>query len=154
MKTDQSMSVFWGKPIKAINRINLYRSIAENLRLLRTLTGVSQQQAVGFIHVNRSTYSCYELGESKPPLDVLCALAEYFDVNPGYLTGPKKSDPGTGFIRFYSIEINARNPPCHSNSAGSLRFFDTRILFLRYDLHSNPLRLRIRITHTTITEQK
>lgn len=100
MKTDQSMSAFWGKPTKAMNGINIYRSIAEKIRLLRTLTGVSQQQVADFIHVNRSTYSYYELVESKPPLDVLCALARYFDVNLGYLTGTEKIRPGH---KFYTL---------------------------------------------------
>lgn len=83
-----------------MNGINIYRCIAEKLRLLRTLTGVSQQQVAGFIHVNRSTYSYYELGESKPPLDVLCALAEYFDVNLGYLTGTEGIRP---VHKFYTL---------------------------------------------------
>lgn len=99
MKTDRSMSASWGKPIKAMNGINIYRSIAEKLRLLRTLEGVSQQQVADSVHVNRSTYSYYELGESKPPLDVLCALAEYFDVNLGYLIGTEGIRPGHKFYR-------------------------------------------------------
>lgn len=78
----------------------IYRNVAEKLRLLRTLTGVSQQQVADYIHVNRSTYSYYELGESKPPLDVLCALAEFFDVNLGYLTGTEKIRHGH---KFYTL---------------------------------------------------
>lgn len=100
MKTVQFMSAFWGKPIKAMNGINIYRSIAEKLRLLRTFTGVSQQQVADYIHVNRSTYSYYELGESKPPLDVLCALAEYFNVNLGYLMGIEEIRAGH---KFYTL---------------------------------------------------
>lgn len=78
----------------------IYRNVAEKLRLLRTLTGVSQQQVADYIHVNRSTYSYYELGESKPPLDILCALAEYFDVDLGYLTGTEEIRHGH---KFYTL---------------------------------------------------
>lgn len=78
----------------------IYRNVAETLKLLRTLTGVSQQQVADVIHVNRSTYSYYELGANKPPLDVLCALAEYYDVNLGFLTGTEEIRPGH---KFYTL---------------------------------------------------
>ncbi len=77
----------------------IYRNVAEKLRLLRTLTGVSQQRVADYIHVNRSTYSYYELGANKPPLDVLCALAEYFDINLSYLTGTEGIRPGHKFYK-------------------------------------------------------
>ncbi len=83
-----------------MNGIDIYRNIAEKLRLLRTLEGVSQQQVADELHVNRSTYSYYELGESKPPLDALCAFAEYFEVNIGYLTGAEEIRPGH---KFYAL---------------------------------------------------
>ena len=78
----------------------IYRNVSEKLKLLRTLTGVSQQQVADVIHVNRSTYSYYELGANKPPLDVLCALAEYYDVNLGFLTGTEEIRPGH---KFYTL---------------------------------------------------
>lgn len=77
----------------------IYCNVAEKLRLLRTLTGVSQQQVADVIHVNRSTYSYYELGANKPPLDVLCALAEYYEVNIGYLIGTEEIRPGHKFYK-------------------------------------------------------
>ena len=83
-----------------MNGTDIYRNIAEKLRLLRTLEGVSQQQVADFIHVNRSTYSYYEIGENKPPLDVLCALAEYFNVNLGYLMGTEEIRAGH---KFYTL---------------------------------------------------
>ncbi len=89
-----------GKRVIAMNGLNIYHNVAENLKLLRTLEGVSQQQIAHSIHVNRSTYSYYELEESKPPLDILCALAEYFDVNLGYLTGTEEIRPGH---KFYTL---------------------------------------------------
>lgn len=86
-----------------MNGLDVYHNVAEKLRILRTLEGISQQKIADSIHVNRSTYSYYELGESKPPLDALYALAEYFEVNIGYLIGTEEIRPGH---KFYTLLKN------------------------------------------------
>lgn len=88
--------------------LDVYRNITEKLKLLRTLEGLSQQHVADRLHISRSTYSYYELGESKPPLDALCALAEYFEVNIGYLIGTEEIRLGHKFYKSWRSTRVAR----------------------------------------------
>lgn len=56
-------------------------SIGENLKKLREDSGFSQKQIADAIHVDRSTYTNYELGKICPPLNMIYRLAKAFDVD-------------------------------------------------------------------------
>ena len=55
------------------------------IRDLRTDRGLTQEQVATFLHVSQNTYSQYEIGTSRFPLDVVVKLAEYYGVSVDYL---------------------------------------------------------------------
>jgi len=60
---------------------NQNNHIGENLRKLREGCGFSQKQVADAIHVDRSTYTNYELGKICPPLNMIYRLAAAFRVD-------------------------------------------------------------------------
>ena len=52
----------------------------KNLKLLRKLKGVSQQDVADYVGVTQSGYQKYETGQREPPIEVLKKLSEYFGV--------------------------------------------------------------------------
>ena len=54
------------------------------LRKARNLTQAHMAEALG---MNRSTYTCYEIGTSMPNITTLCQIADMFQVNLDYLLG-------------------------------------------------------------------
>lgn len=55
------------------------------IRDLRTDRGLTQEAVANYLHVKQNTYSQYEVGTTRFPLDVVVKLAEYFDVSVDYL---------------------------------------------------------------------
>ncbi len=55
--------------------------IGENLRRLREGCGFSQKQVADAVHIDRSTYTNYELGKICPPLNMVYRLANAFHVD-------------------------------------------------------------------------
>lgn len=60
------------------NQINF----ARNLRILRDMNEMSQQDLADQIHVARQTVSTWELGGGKPDIYLLCELCELFSIEP------------------------------------------------------------------------
>ena len=54
--------------------------IASNIRFLRQLRGLSQEQLAEDLRVTRSRIGGYEEGRNEPPIDLLIRLSEYFHV--------------------------------------------------------------------------
>lgn len=54
--------------------------IGQNLRLLCKFCGFSQKEVAAALQIDRSTYSCYELGRTDPPLQKLVLLADCYGV--------------------------------------------------------------------------
>ena len=52
------------------------------LKKLRLKCGLSQQAVANALHINRATYSYYELGETAPDFQRLLDLARVFDISP------------------------------------------------------------------------
>ena len=61
--------------------------IATRIRHLRTTRHLSQVQLSMALHISNTTLSGYELGKSVPNVDMLCVIADYFDVTLDYLVG-------------------------------------------------------------------
>ena len=61
--------------------------LAENLRILRKKHQLTQAQMAVLLEVDRSAYSCYETGKTRPDYEKLVALADYFGVTTDYLLG-------------------------------------------------------------------
>ena len=57
------------------------------IRDLRNDHGLTQKQIAKLLNVSQNTYSQYEIGVSRFPLDVVVNLAEYYNVSVDYLVG-------------------------------------------------------------------
>ena len=54
---------------------------------MRNDHGLTQKQIAKLLSVSQNTYSQYEIGVSRFPLDVVVKLAEYYNVSVDYLVG-------------------------------------------------------------------
>ena len=61
-----------------------YRARIHKLRTQRNLT---QRKVAGDLGIAPRTYSDYETGRCKIPLDMLISLARYYDVDLNYIAG-------------------------------------------------------------------
>ena len=72
------------KKKSSIHRLSMY---SKRIRNLREDNDMSQLQTAKIIHVGQRTYSDYELGKTRIPVDSLIKLAEYYDVDMNYICG-------------------------------------------------------------------
>ncbi len=54
---------------------------------MRNDHGLTQKQIAKLLSVSQNTYSQYEIGVSRFPLDAVVKLAEYYNVSVDYLVG-------------------------------------------------------------------
>ena len=59
----------------------------ERIRDLRIDHGLTQKQIAKLLNVSQNTYSQYEVGITRYPLDAVITLAKYYDVSIDYLVG-------------------------------------------------------------------
>ena len=59
--------------------------------------GLTQQQVAEYLNVKQNTYSQYEIGVLNYPIDVLCRLADLYQVSVDYLLG--RTDEKTPYPR-------------------------------------------------------
>lgn len=59
----------------------------EIIRGLREDNDLNQQYVADVIHVAQTTYSDYENGKVRIPIESLIRLAKYYDVDMNYITG-------------------------------------------------------------------
>ena len=57
------------------------------IRDMRTDRGLTQTDVANLLHVSQNTYSQYEIGITRYPLDVVVKLAEFYGVSVDYLVG-------------------------------------------------------------------
>lgn len=60
--------------------------IKKRLRELRIEIGLTQEQLSEIVNISRQSYAKYEDG-TKPPIDVLIALSDYYDVSLDFIVG-------------------------------------------------------------------
>ena len=65
----------------------IIKEFADRLKELRTERGLTQTKLAIAIGVNKSLIAKYELWTSRPRLNTICRLADYFDVSVDYLLG-------------------------------------------------------------------
>ena len=65
-------------------RVSAY---AQRIRDLREDHDLSQQEIADMIHVGQRTYSDYELGNVRVPVDTLIKLAKFYDTDMNYICG-------------------------------------------------------------------
>lgn len=68
----------------------------EQLKILRTQKGVSQQKVADYLEITRQAYSNYENGNRDPDNETLLKLGEYFGVSVDYLLRGKEPAPTSG----------------------------------------------------------
>lgn len=59
----------------------------ERIRALREDRDLNQKTVANAIHVAQTTYSDYEKGKVRIPIDCLVELAKFHDVDMNYITG-------------------------------------------------------------------
>ena len=59
----------------------------EAIRNLRIDSGYTQKQIAELLNIKQNTYSQYELGVLRYPVDVLIKLADFYGVSVDYLLG-------------------------------------------------------------------
>ncbi len=59
----------------------------ERIRALREDNDLKQHQIAELLHIGQKTYSDYELGKTRIPLESIIILAEYYDVDLNYICG-------------------------------------------------------------------
>lgn len=59
--------------------------LADNLRLLRNIKGVSQESIAKELHMSRSCYNYIENGVHMPDFVTLCQISEYYNVSLDYM---------------------------------------------------------------------
>lgn len=59
----------------------------EVIRSLREDHDLNQTQVANIIHVAQTTYSDYEKGKVRMPVECIIALAEFYNVDMNYITG-------------------------------------------------------------------
>lgn len=68
------------KSKKGASRKNLQKQLSASLRTLRLNVDMKQETLAEFLHISRSTYSCYETGCSVPSVFTLYSLCQLYDV--------------------------------------------------------------------------
>ena len=58
-----------------------------NLKELRIIKELSQQEVADYLHCSVVSYSRYETGNRSPSLEMLVKIADFFDVTVDYLLG-------------------------------------------------------------------
>ena len=59
----------------------------DRIRSLREDADKTQGQIAALLHIGQKTYSDYELGKIRIPVDSLLLLARYYDVSMDYICG-------------------------------------------------------------------
>lgn len=59
----------------------------QRIRDLREDSDLNQTQVATILHVGQTTYSDYEKGKVRMPIEHLITLAKYYDVNLDFLVG-------------------------------------------------------------------
>ena len=62
-----------------------HKYISKNLRLLRYIKGLSQEQAADMLHMSRSCYCTLENGLKMPDIITLYDISTFYDISLDYL---------------------------------------------------------------------
>ena len=60
---------------------------AERVRAPREDSDKTQAEIAGLLNIGQKTYSDYELGKTRIPIDSLIVLAKFYDVDMDYICG-------------------------------------------------------------------
>lgn len=63
------------------------KEIGQRMRALRESINTSQDRLAVILNTTQSSINRYENDQAKPPIDLLCRYADYFDVSLDYICG-------------------------------------------------------------------
>ena len=86
----------------------------ERIKALRSDHDLNQTQVARAIHVAQTTYSDYEKGKVRIPVECLIQLAKFYDVDMNYITG---------------VSDTLRSSPTHEPDVLPLSFPKAAVLF-------------------------
>jgi transcriptional regulator with XRE-family HTH domain len=81
--------------------------LRKQIEFLRRKKGWSQAELANRLHISPSTIGMYEQGRREPPIDILVAMSNEFDVSIDYLiTGTYRISAGTetNFVKDRNVE--------------------------------------------------
>ena len=75
---------------------------ASIVKKLRKENGLTQQQVADFLHMDRSTYAYYELGQTKPTIEFMAGLSRLYKIRLNELIeeAPAEQSHGCSEMRF------------------------------------------------------
>ena len=79
----------------------------ERIREIREDNSLTQQKIADLLHIGQRTYSDYESGKTRIPIDNLLILAKFYDVSLDYITGA--SNIKTAYPKKWVCEIKSVN---------------------------------------------
>lgn len=99
----------------------------ERLKTLRITNKLRQQDLANLLGITVSAYGNYELGQREPSLNMLCTLADYFNVSVDYLLGHDSEKEMPAFQR--KTEIQAYFDELSPYEQGEVMGYIKRILY-------------------------
>ena len=66
----------------------------ERIRAIREDHSLTQQKIADLLHIGQRTYSDYESGRTRIPIDSLLKLAKYYDFSMDYISGASNINTG------------------------------------------------------------
>lgn len=82
-------------------------TMSKNMRTLRMLTGVNQEDIANHLSLCRTAYYAIESGVRQPDFETLRKLAEFYNVNMSYIISYDIADQMLNMFRVDMNEINA-----------------------------------------------
>lgn len=83
------------RPSRYGDRITI--RLPERMRKLRRGNGYTQAEIAAALSIHRSTYAYYEIGKTRPTLEMLTLLARFYDVSLEFLLGVEEDEPNDGY---------------------------------------------------------
>ena len=69
------------------NKRKIRVSYFKRIREMRENAELTQQKIADLLNIGQRTYSDYESGKTRIPIDSLLILAEYYDISMDYISG-------------------------------------------------------------------
>lgn len=90
-------------------------NFSDTLRSLLEDKHLTQKTVASSIGIAQNTLSSYVTGKRQPDLQMLCALADYFDVSTDYLLGYVPHNSNLTTEQMQLVEITMKMTPTHLN---------------------------------------
>ena len=107
------------------------KTLSKNLKLLRTMNNISQDDLAAEIHLARSTYSTYETGVKVPDLQTIDALSAIYNIGFDSLVN---NDLSEGLMHKIYFEKENKELAEVMNDYQSLSIASKKIIMERIDV--------------------